>query len=89
MAFEGVRGNGDVSFRSDTPESASGFREAACQMVGQEGLWIMSNGTVSGDLSHSSGAVPDTREPSGREGPDVPAALRAAVMAKTGEPEGN
>jgi hypothetical protein len=50
VAFEGVRGNGDVSFRSDTPESASGFREAACQMVGQEGLWIMSNGTVSGDF---------------------------------------
>jgi hypothetical protein len=50
VAFEGVRGNGDVSFRSDTPESASGFREAACQTVGQEGLWIMSNGTVSGDF---------------------------------------
>jgi hypothetical protein len=38
---------------------------------------------------YDSGGVPDTSEPSGREGPDVPAALRAAVMAKTREQEGN
>jgi hypothetical protein len=38
---------------------------------------------------YDSGGVPDTREPSGTEGPDVPAALRAAVMAKTGEQDGN
>jgi hypothetical protein len=30
-------------------------------------------------------AVSDTREPSGKEGPDVPAVLRAVVMAKNGE----
>jgi hypothetical protein len=38
---------------------------------------------------YDSGGVPDTRAPSGSEGPDVLAALRAAVMAKTGEQEGN
>jgi hypothetical protein len=38
---------------------------------------------------YDSGGIPDTREPSAREGPDVQAALRAAVMAKTGEQEGN
>jgi hypothetical protein len=38
---------------------------------------------------YDSGGVPDTREPSGTEGPDVPAALRAAVMAKTGEQDRN
>ena len=34
---------------------------------------------------YDSGRVSDTREPSGKEGPDVPAVLRAAVMAKNGE----
>ena len=38
---------------------------------------------------YDSGGVPDTREPSGTEDPDVPAALRAAVMAKIGEQDGN
>jgi hypothetical protein len=38
---------------------------------------------------YDSGGVLDTCEPSGREGPEVLSALRAAVMEKTGEQEGN